>query len=110
MGVDAQQVGVKGPDADGLVTVKIPDAKVLGTPYVDESTFSELYADTGVFTTITLNDQRDAYEVAQGEMRKKAENDDALLKSARDRASALIEQYIKTVGKALGQTYVVEFE
>ena len=109
MGIDASKVKVQGPDSSGKVIVELPDAEVLGFAFVDENSFSELYTDKGIFTQVTLKDQRDAYKMAQEAMRSDAKSDTRMLREARERAEALIEQYIKTVGSVCGENYTVEF-
>ena len=109
MGIDASKVKVQGPDSSGRVIVELPDAEVLSFAFVDENSFSELYTDKGIFTQVTLKDQRDAYKMAQEAMRNDAKSDTRMLREARERAEALIEQYIKTVGSVCGEDYTVEF-
>lgn len=109
LGVDVSQVKIEGPDPNGVVTVTVPNAQILGLPDVDESTFSDVYADTGWFAEITTNDQTEALKAAQAEMRESVENDPRLLEQAKDRARTLLGQYVNNIGEAMGQTYEVKF-
>lgn len=109
LGVDVSKVKIEGPDANGVVTLALPEAQILGIPDVDESTFSDVYADTGWFASITTEDQTKALETAQAEMRETVENDSRLLAQAKDRAKTLLGQYVNNVGEALGQSYEVKF-
>lgn len=109
LGIDVSRVKIDGPDGNGVVTISIPDAQILGLPDVDESTFSDVYADTGWFAEITTNDQTEALKTAQTEMREAAESDPRLLAQAKDRARTLLGQYVNNVGEALGQTYELRF-
>ena len=52
LGVDVSQVRIEGPDASNVVTVFVPEAQVLGIPQIDETSFSDVYADTGLLTKI----------------------------------------------------------
>ena len=109
LGIDVSKVSIDGPDEKGIVTIAIPPAQVIGTPKVDDTSFSELYSDTGLITPITLVDQTEAYKSAQSEMRAQAENDASLLLRARERAKTLLGQYVKNVGEAQGETYEIKF-
>lgn len=109
LGVDVSQVRIEGPDTNGVVTITLPKAQILGLPDIDESTFSDVYADTGWFASITTEDQTKALETAQAEMRETVENDSRLLAQAKERARTLLGQYVNNVGEALGQSYEVKF-
>lgn len=109
VGVDVSRVKIEGPDANGIVTITVPDAEVLGLPDADESTFSDIYSDTGLFTPISAVDQSKAYSDAQTEMKKVAESNSELMSQAKDRAQILLKQYIEGVGESIGQNYKVVF-
>lgn len=109
LGIDVSQVRIEGPDASGVVSVFIPEAKVLGIPQVDETTFSDVYADTGLLTRIETVDQSLALQTAQSEMVSAVENSPELLDRARKRAETLLGRYVMTVGSAIGQEYEVKF-
>lgn len=109
LGVDVSRVRIEGPDAGNVVTVSVPDAQVIGTPQVDETTFSDVYADTGLLTRIETMDQSQALQAAQAEMVSAVEGDPELLERAKSRAEVLLRQYVETVGRAMGQEYDVRF-
>lgn len=109
LGIDVNKVAVGDPDENGVVTVTIPQAEVLGEPDADESTFSDVYSDKGILAKITTVDQTEAYEAAQESMKNNASNDQDLLNKARDRAKTILEQYIKGVGDAKGKSYSVKW-
>ncbi len=109
LGVDVSRVRIEGPDAGNVVTVSVPDAQVIGTPQVDETTFSDVYADTGLLTRIETMDQSQALQAAQAEMVSTVEGDPELLERAKSRAEVLLRQYVETVGRAVGQEYDVRF-
>lgn len=109
LGIDVNKVVVGDPDENGVVTVAIPQAEVLGEPDADESTFSDVYSDKGILAKITTVDQTEAYKAAQESMKASASNDQDLLNKARDRAKTILEQYIKGVGDAKGKNYSVKW-
>ena len=107
LGVDVSKVRIEGPDENNVVTIVIPQAQVLGVPDADESTFSDVYSDTGLLTSITSVDQAEAYAAAQDKMRESAEGNEMLIREARDRAEMLLRQYVEGVGKKLGAEYEI---
>lgn len=109
LGVDVSKVKIDGPDANNVVTITLPQAQVLGIPDADESTFSDIYQDTGVFASITTVDQSEAYKLAQSNMREAAENDSVLMNQARERAKQLLGQYVRNVGAQMNQSYEIRF-
>lgn len=109
LGVDVSQVRIEGPDASNVVTIFVPEAQVLGIPQIDEASFSDIYADTGLLTKIETVDQSLALQTAQSEMVSAVENNPELLDRARKRAETLLGQYVTTVGSAIGQKYEVRF-
>lgn len=109
IGIDVSQVKISEPDANNVVTISIPRAQVLGAPDADVSTFSDIYQDTGAFTQIETIDQEEAFKTAQAEMKTAAEENPDLMEQAEKRAEVLLEQYVKNIGQAHGQSYEVEF-
>lgn len=110
LGVDVSKVDVSRPDENNVVTITVPNAQVLGQPQADESTFSDIYSDTGLLTPITTVDQSAALEEAQNEMIKSAECNSALMSSARERAKTLLSQYVTGIGERMGEKYEVQFK
>ena len=60
IGVDVGEVVINKPNENGVVKIYVPKAKILDVD-VDEESISDIIADTGVFTTITSDDQAKAY-------------------------------------------------
>lgn len=110
LGVDVSKVDVSKPDENNVVTITVPNAQVLGQPQADESTFSDIYSDTGLLTPITTVDQSAALEEAQNEMIKSAEGNSALMSNARERAKTLLSQYVTKIGDRTGKKYEVQFK
>lgn len=79
------------------------------TRNVDESSITEPLVETGWLTELTAEDKLAMFAEAQQKMRDAAESDDALLAQARTRAKDILEQYVKSVGKQIGQDYTVNF-
>lgn len=109
LGVDVSKVKIEGPDLNNVVTITIPKIQVLGLPDADESSFSDIYKDTGAFTSITAVDKSEAYKVAQANMKETAENDETLMAQAKKRVESLLGQYVKNIGLKQGQNYEVVF-
>ncbi len=109
IGIDfSDGVKVEDPNAENVVKVHIPDAKVLEVS-VDRDSMTDPITESGFFTEITLEEKTTAFEQAQKEMRETAEKNKALLNQATERAKQVIEGYIINVGNTIGQEYTVEF-
>jgi hypothetical protein len=109
LGIDVNKVTVSDPDENGVVTVAIPQAEVLGEPDADENSFSDVYCDKGILAKVTTVDQTEAYKTAQESMKANASSDQNLLNKARERAKTILEQYIKGVGEVNGKSYSVKW-
>lgn len=105
-GIDASQIQIIGPDAQGKIKVFVPDAKVLNV-YANEASLTEPITSTGLFTTISGEEKRKAFSTAQTAMRQEAESDQVMLRRAKENAKKLLEQYIINTGKATGQNLSV---
>ena len=110
LGVDVSKVKISNPNENNVVTITVPGAQVLGQPQADESTFSDIYSDTGLLTSITTVDQSAALKEAQNEMGNSAESNSTLMNSARERAKTLLSQYVTKVGDRKGEKYEVQFK
>lgn len=110
IGIDLKtdKIQINNPDAGGVVDVYVPDAKVLNVD-ADENSFSDPLDETGLFTTITAKERSDAYAAAQDAMRQEAENDQALLRRAKNNAKILLERYIVNLGKEMGIDYSINW-
>ncbi len=110
VGIDlkSDQILINNPDSNGIVDVYIPEAKVLNVD-ADESSFSDPLDEMGLFTTITAKERSTAYAQAQNNMRLEAENDQALLRRAKNNAKIILEKYIINLGKAMGIEYTVNW-
>lgn len=109
LGIDVSKVKIDGPDANNVVTIAVPKARVLGTPEADEDSFSDVYSETGLLASITAVDQSQAYAAAQEEMKKSAEGNEVILERARERAKSLLGQYVSGVGERQGIKYEIKY-
>jgi len=108
IGIDASQIQITGPNAQGVVELFVPDAKVLSV-YADESSLSEPLSENGWFTTISGKEKTEAFSTAQNAMRQEAENDQNLLRRAKENAKLLLERYIINTGKEMGLNFSVNW-
>lgn len=107
-GIDASKIKINGPDANGLVEVYVPEAKVFSV-YADEASLTEPVSENGWFTTISGKEKTEAFATAQAAMRQEAENDQSLLRRSRENAKLLLERYIVNTGKQMGANYSVKW-
>lgn len=108
IGVDANEIVIKKPDLNGVVEVYVPEARVLNVS-ADKDTISTPYVETGEFTSITSEDQAQAFSQAQIDMNNEVEQSAELLNRGRERAKKLLEEYIVNTGKQLGKEYSVKW-
>lgn len=98
---------------DNIVTINIPDAKILSCK-VDETSLTKdsyLVSTTGLGAgKITAKDQTEAFKYAQENMKEVAEADYSLLLQAQQRAQELLEKYVVNFADAIGVEYQVEWE
>lgn len=96
------------PIVDNIVEVFIPEAEIFEVN-CDEESFSKLYKETGVFNSVSFEDQRKAYAKSQENMRDAVQNNSVLLSQAKERAKILIEQYILHIGQEQGKVYTIKW-
>lgn len=107
-GIDASQIKINDPTAEGVVDVYVPEAKVLSI-YADEASLTEPLSEKGWFTTISTQEKITAFAEAQQAMREEAENDQSLLKRAKENAKLFLERYIVATGDQMGITLSVRW-
>ena len=107
LGIDVSLVDVK-VEGD-RVTITIPEAKVLSCQ-VDSASLTEdsFYLDKNS-ASIEAADEVAAFAEAQRKVEETASADRALLLGARQRAQALLEEYVNNVGRAMGKEYAVDW-
>lgn len=107
IGIDASMVHIEVEDE--VVTITIPEAKVLGCR-VDEKTLSESsFIIAKDSAKVEAQDQTAAFREAQSKMEQAASEDSALLESARQRAQKLLEDYVNNIGEHIGKEYTIKW-
>lgn len=107
LGIDASQVALEVDDT--LVTITIPEAKVLRCQ-VDSNELSEdSYIVAKDSARISAEDEVAAFAQAQADLEETAASDTALLSSAQQRAQDLLEEYVRNIGEAVGKDYTIQW-
>lgn len=110
LGIDLSKVtmGINGTD----VNITLPEAEVLDISIVENSLDENSYIvsdDSINKNKITAEDQTEAINKAQENMKNEVKNNSSLLLSAQNRAKTLIENYIKQLGEASGVEYNIHW-
>lgn len=98
---------------DENVTIKLPHSKIISCKIDHESLNKENYyvKYDGFFPEkIDAEDQKEAFEKAETEMKKEAKRNQMLFIQADERAEELLINYVKNIGKSLGKKYKVEIQ
>lgn len=107
IGIDISKLKV---EVDGTnVKISLPEAEVLDA-VVNQATLAEdnFYYDPNAKKP-SADEQKEAFRGAQDEMKASAQANYALMANARDNAKELLENYIKTIGDAIGTDYTIEW-
>lgn len=110
MGVNMDQAKISEPDANGVVTITVPQVEILGHPDIDTDSMTDPIEANGWFTGLSAEDKSKALSDAQANLLEVATNDDRSKLQAKERAKSLLEQYVKNVGEAIGKTYTVKWK
>lgn len=98
---------------DNMVTITMPDAKILSCQ-IDDSSLSEdsFYSETRGLGSgkVDAEDQTRAFQAAQEGMLATVQEDELLLHQAKMRAQTLLENYVKNIGDAIGVEYDIYWE
>ena len=106
LGVNMSKVDMEVNGKDIVIT--IPKAELLGLSNYSFSEDSYISEDDGINKNpITPENQTQAVQEAQKQIREKFANDDAMLMRAQDRAKNLIENYINQLDEIWGAEYQV---
>lgn len=107
IGIDVERLKIEVND--DKVTIQIPQAKVLGHK-VDEATLSKdsFIVEKGS-AAVTAEDETLAFAEAQQNMVIAAEQDTALMESAKQRVIKLLEDYVMNIGKITSRNYSIEW-
>lgn len=107
IGIDISKLKV---EVDGnTVSITLPEAEVLDA-VVDQATLTEdnFYYDPNAKKP-NADEQKEAFRGAQDDMKASAQANYALMENARDNAKELLENYVKTIGDAIGTDYEIEW-
>lgn len=107
-GIDASQINISKPNWKGIIKVYVPEGKVLSVN-VDENSFGKIIEETGIFTSISTEEELSTYTEEQNTMQINAENDQIRKNQAREVAMELIENYIENIGEQIGKNYTIEW-
>ena len=100
---------VKIEVSDNLITITIPEAKVLGCK-VDSATLTkDSFIVDKNSATVTADDEIKAFSDAQKQLEETATNDKALLANAQQRAMELLEDYVLNIGNTVGKEYTIKW-
>lgn len=111
LGIDGTQLRLDVDQDKNIVTITLPEAKVLTAPTVDSSTLTaDSYYVDSTSAPITQEDETLAFQKAQEALQEKAENDSITLSQARDNVKTVLQQYVEKVGEQLGREYTVHFQ
>ena len=107
LGIDVSLVKVEV--SDNLITITIPEAKVLGCK-VDSATLTkDSFIVDKNSATVTAEDEIKAFSDAQKQLEETATNDKALLANAQQRAMELLEDYVLNIGNTVGKEYTIKW-
>ncbi len=111
LGIDGTQLKLDVDQDKNIVTITLPEAKVLTAPTVDSSslTADSYYVDS-TSAPITQEDETQAFQKAQEALQEKAEKDSVTLSQAWDNVKTVLQQYVEKVGEQLGREYTVRFQ
>ena len=111
IGIDISEVDIQ--IKENVVTVKIPDAKLLSINISENDLNEDSFISSGDSwfnkNKITVEDQTAAIKEAQQTMTETVKNDSSLLLSAQNRAKELIENYIIQIEELTGVDYTIEW-
>ena len=109
VGVDMSQVQMELKNEK--VTISVPKAQILSCT-IDETSFNnaKYITSNGLFERkIKTEDVKEAFTQAQQEMKAQAEQNDTMFVQAKERAVALIENYVRQIGNLAGKEYEIEW-
>ena len=107
LGIDASQVALEVDDT--LVTITIPEAKVLRCQVNSNELSEDSYIVAKDSARISAEDEVAAFAQAQADLEETAASDTALLSSAQQRAQDLLEEYVQNIGEAVGKDYTIQW-
>lgn len=107
MGVDTNLVKIS-PNGD-VVTITIPEAKVLSTKVDENSLKAESFYLAKGSGSITSEEEKQVFIEAEEHIVEVASSNTTMLLNAKERAKSLLADYVTSVGDALGKQYRIEW-
>lgn len=106
-GIDAELVNIT---ANGnVVTITLPEAKVLSVKINDEKLNKDCYIVDKDSEKITVEDEKKAFAKAESDLIEEASNDEIMLSNAQQRAALLLEEYVNNIGALFNKNYTIEW-
>lgn len=108
------QIKISEPDKDGVITVTMPVATILGKD-LDEKSIYEIDSEMPMWGFIPLyegvntEERKIAISQAQRDMEASASQNGMILDEALNRAKKIIEKNIVSIGESAGRHYSVKF-
>ncbi len=114
VGIKGDQVHVSDPDPEGVITVTIPSATILGKDLDENSIYeidsgSPLWGFIPIYGSVSTEDRKNALANAQEDMEGSAAKNEMVLSEAWERAKMIIKKNIVSLGEAGGKHYTVRF-
>lgn len=108
IGIDVTKLKVEVSD-DDVVTITLPEAVVLDAKVNEASLTSDSFYFDPNAKKPSPEEQTEAFKQAQQNMIETAENNRTLMINAQDNAKELLENYVESIGDAIGVKYKIEW-
>lgn len=107
VGIDINEVRIEEPNAEGVVKIYLPPAKILGAAE-DKATISKPVCDLGWLTELTADEERQIINEGIQKLKSDAKTQE-VIHQAYNSAKDVLEQYVINMGKLIGEDYTVEW-
>lgn len=107
VGIDINEVRIEEPNAEGVVKIYLPPAKILGASE-DKATISKPVCDLGWLTELTADEERQIINEGIQKLKSDAKTQE-VIHQAYNSAKDVLEQYVINVGRLIGEDYTVEW-
>ena len=107
IGIDVAQVDMEVEGEE--VTITIPEAQIMSCEVGKDSLSEDSFIVAKGSAKISAEDQVAAFTVAQKDLEETVAEDTVLLNAARQRAQALLEDYVMNIGQATGKEYSIRW-
>lgn len=107
LGIDVAQVDMEVEGEE--VTITIPEAQIMSCEVEKDSLSEDSFIVAKGSAKISAEDQVAAFTVAQKDLEETVAEDTVLLNAARQRAQALLEDYVMNIGQATGKEYSIRW-